>query len=268
MREIDKALKLYGMMADRCEKSGYAPRQAQVYREMIAFIQECETNEEASVKIRNSKYFLAPSAALMQDKFAALQKASQENHMPDVADVYREKIAQIDADIGAMYETGYEMTARNRKIPYLQTCEAFANIYHCYLTLSCSSTLNHVTIQHALKDLKESMGKLTKPSPDFTELAALPMFRALVPATDAGYARFVRAVLALYENGPDFEAEKQQIQEEYENVQALLSMEKETIVNAGNESAAKIRRAQVVVVAPDSKSGGYTYIDEEVVRFE
>ncbi|MGI5849504.1 MAG: hypothetical protein ACOX8Q_05505 [Christensenellales bacterium] len=268
MGDIDKALKLYGMMADRCEKSGHAPRQTQVYREMVAFMQGCETAEEASAKIRNSKYFLAPSAALMQDKFAALEQASRENHMPDVADVYRKKIEEIDADIGAMYETGYEMTARNLKIPYIQTCEAFANIYNCYLTLSCRSTLDDVAIQHAIKDLREAMGKLVKPSSNFTELAALTMFRALIPATDAGYARFVQAVPALHTNGPDFAAEKQRVQEEYDKVCGLISAEKETIICAGNESAEKIRRAQVMVVAPDSKSGSYTYMDEEVIRFE
>ncbi|MGI6174760.1 MAG: hypothetical protein ACOYJC_01090 [Christensenellales bacterium] len=267
MGGIHKALKLYGMMADRCEKSGYAPRQAQVYREMVSFMQDCETAEEAAAKIRSSKYFLAPGAALMQDKLAALEKASRENHMPDVADVYRKKIEEIDADIGAMYETGYEMTARNLKIPYIQTCEAFANIYNCYLTLSCISAANEALIQSTRKDLNESMAKLVKPSPDFTELSALPMFRALIPATDAGYARFVRTVPVLHTNGPDFTDEKQRIQEEYDKTHPLLSAEKEVIVRAGNESAAKIRRAQVVVVSPDSKSGSYTYIDEEVMRF-
>ncbi|NLF80612.1 MAG: hypothetical protein GX572_05415, partial [Clostridia bacterium] len=102
MRDIDKSLKLYGMMADRCEKSGYAPRQAQVYREMVIFMQDCATTAEAAAKIRSSKYFLAPGAALLQDKLAALAKASRENRMPDVADVYLKKIAEIDADVGAM----------------------------------------------------------------------------------------------------------------------------------------------------------------------
>ncbi|MGI6168721.1 MAG: hypothetical protein ACOYI4_03255 [Christensenellales bacterium] len=268
MREIDKALKLYDMMAKRCEESGYAPRQAQIYREMVIFMQDCETAEEASAKIRNSKYFLAPSAALMQDKFAALEKASRENHMPDVAEVYRKKIEEIDADIGAMYETGYEMTARNLKIPYIQTCEAFSNIYNCYLTLSCCSLTNETLIQNTMKDLAESMGKLVKPSSDFTELSALPMFRALIPATDEGYAHFVRAVPALYANGPDFTAERQRVQQEYDETDSLLSGKKETVVRAGNESAAKIRRAQVVVIAPDSKAGSYTYMDEEVMGFE
>jgi hypothetical protein len=268
LRDIDKALKLYNMMAERCEKSGFAPRQAQIYREMAAFMQDCETAEDASAKIRSSKYFLAPSTALMQDKFAALEKASRENHMPDVADVYREKIEQIDADIGAMYETGYEMTARNLKIPYIQTCEAFSNIYNFYLTLSCVSVTNSALIQSTMKDLGEAMGKLVKPSSDFTELSALPMFRALIPATDEGYARFVRAVPALYADGPDFAAEKQRVQQEYDEIGSLLSEKKETVIRAGNESAAKVRRAQVMVIAPDTKSGSYTYIDEEVMRFE
>jgi hypothetical protein len=167
-----------------------------------------------------------------------------------------------------MYETGYEMTARTLKIPYIQTCEAFSNIYDCYLTLSCCGAMDDVAIRDAMQRLNESLGKLVKPSSNFTELAALPMFRALVPANDEGYARFVRAVPALYANGPDFAAEKQWIQEEYDKTRTLLGGERTAVMGAGRASAAKIRRSQVLVVAPDSKSGSYAYMDEEVSRFE
>ncbi len=268
MRDIDKALKLYSMMAERCEKSGSAPRQARVYREMVAFMEDCETAEEATEKIRKSKYFLAPGAALLQDKLAALEKASRENDMPDVAAVYRKKIEEIDADVGAMYETGYEVTAQNLKVPYIQTREAFSNIYNCYLTLSCCSALDDVAIRNTLQNLGESLGKLRKPSTDFEELAALPVFRTLIPAGDAGYARFVRAVPLLAANGPDFSAEKEAIKEEFEKTMALLSGEEAAVESAGRANLAKVRRSQVLAVAPDTKSGSYSYMEEEVMSFE
>lgn len=268
MRDIDKALKLYGMMADRFEKSGLAPRQARVYREMAEFMQDCETAAEAAEKIKNSEFFLAPSAALLQDKLAALERASRENGMPDVADVYRQKIEEIDAAVEAMYETGYEMTARNLKSPYIQTYEAFSNIYDCYVTLSCCSADDAVTIKSAMQDLRESLGKLARPLSDFAGLAALPKFRDLIPATDAGYNRFVEAVPRLSAEGPDFAAEKRHVQEEFEKAAASLSSEKEAVMEAGRANREKVRRSQVLVIAPDSKSGAYSYENEEVMGFE
>ena len=268
MRDIDKALKLYGMMADRCEKSGFAPRQAQVYREMVEFMRGCETAEEASVKIRNSKYWLAPSAALMQDKFAAFEKASRENGMPDVAEVYQKKIAEIDADPQAMYETGYEQTAQNLKIPYIRTYEAFARIYECYLTLSCCNAIDESRIESTRKNLNESLAVLSKPSPDFAVLAAMDRFRELVPANDEGYARFVNAVPRLSANGPDFGAERKQIEEEFSEMVRMLSTEKGAVMEVGKRNMAKCKRSEVIVIPPDSKDGAYTYTGEEATDYE
>ena len=268
MRDIDKAVKLYGMMADRCEKSGFAPRQAQVYREMAELMHGCETTEEASVKIRNSKYWLAPGAARMQDKFAALEKASRENGMFDVAGVYQKKIAEIDADPRAMYETGCEQTAMNLKIPYIRTYEAFAQIYECYLILSCCNVHDERKIKSTIKNLNDSLTKLSKPSSDFAALAALDKFRELIPANDEGYACFVKAVPRLSANGPDFGAERKQIEEEFASMLEILSSEKNAVMETGKINRAKYKRSEVIVIPPDSKDGTYTYAGEEVTDYE
>ncbi|NLA25839.1 MAG: hypothetical protein GX878_00430, partial [Firmicutes bacterium] len=151
---------------------------------------------------------------------------------------------------------------------YIQTREAFAGIYNCYLTLSCCSALDDVAIRNTLQNLREALGKLRKPATDFEELAALPAFRALIPASDAGYARFVRTVPLLTANGPDFAAEKERIKEEFEQTLALLSGEKAAVKSAGRANLAKVRRSQVLAVAPHTKAGSYSYMEEEVTGFE
>lgn len=271
MKEIDKALKLYTMMARRLEESGHAPRQARVYREMVEFMKDCETAAEAAEKIKNSPYYLAPGAALLQDKLAALERGARENDMDDVAEVYRKKIGEIDDDVQNMYVTGYEMTARNLKMPYIQTWEAFSTIYDCYVTLSCCSAADKVAIKSALKDLREALGRLTKPSAEFAALAALPRFRRLIPATDEGYRGFVEAVPRLASQGSDFAAEERQIEAELAKTRTLLSSnpaEKEAVEESGRDNFAKVKRSQVLVLAPDSKDGRYTYSGEEVMDFE
>jgi hypothetical protein len=272
MRDIDKAIRLYTMMADRCEKSGFAPRQAKVYREMTELMQGCETADEAGAKIRNSKYFLAPSAALMQDRLAVLARASLENGMPDVAEVYQKKISEIEDDAGAMYETGYEQTAQNLKILYVQTWEAFADIYRCYAKLACVRANNDLVIADTMKDLKAAQARLVKPSTDFAQLAANAAFRRLVPANDEGYARFAKAVPQLLAYGPSHEAEKRQLDERYSEIKAWLAGADRAVIwrmeAAGQRMRAKMRKARVMAVAPNVKAGHYSFVEEEVYRMD
>lgn len=272
MRDIDKAIRLYTLMAHRCEKSGFAPRQAQVYREMIELMRSCETTDEASAKIKNSKYFLAPSAALMQDRLAALQRASLEMGMPDVADVYQKKISEIDDDVGAMYETGYEQTAQNLKILYVQTWEAFADIYRCYVKLACIRANNDLVIDETMKDLMAAVDRLAKPSTDFTVLAANTAFRRLVPINDEGYARFAAAVPLLLAHAPSYEIEKRHIEGKYDEVKAWLAgADRATIQQmeaTGERMRGRLRKARTIVVPPDSKAGRYSFTDDEVYKID
>ena len=265
MSDIDKALTLYGMMADRCERSGFAPRQARVYREMTEFMRGCATAAEAAEKIKNSKYFLAPSAALLQDKLAAQEKAARENEMPDVADVYKKKIAEIDANPQAMYETGYERTAQNLKIPYYQTYEAFSEIYACYAQLCCVAVNDDIKIRNTTENLRAAMSRLQKPSSDFTTLASIARFRRLIPVNDERYALFVKTAPAINKNGPDYGPEKAAVQKEFETLREFISNSDDAvikeIIGTGTRLREKQRRTKVVVVPPDSKAGKYSFIE-------
>ena len=265
MKDIEKAIKLYSLLAARCEQTGYSPRQAKVYREMVDFMQDCETADEAAVKIRNSKYFLAPSAALLQDKLAALEKASRESEMPEIADVYQKKIEEIDADPAAMYETGYDATVKNLKKAYFDTYNAFVQIFVAYFKLSCYSITDDAGINSATDALKTNFAALSKPSSDFAELAALEKFRTLIPVTNEAYARFVKEAPMLAANGPDYEAEKKAVEEELKELKKLYSSEKEAIVEAGKANAQKTKQSQVIAVPPDSQTGSYTYIEEKII---
>lgn len=116
MQDIDQAIELYKLMAKRCLDSGFAPYQGQVYTEMSDFMSDCTSAEEAMMKIKNSKYYLAPSVALMKDKLTALKNAALSHSMPIVADIYQHKLNEIDQNPAAIYETGYEKDAQNQKL--------------------------------------------------------------------------------------------------------------------------------------------------------
>ena len=267
MRDIDKAIRLYLMMAYRCEQSGFAPRQSAVYREMAELMKGCETAEEASVKIKNSSYFLAPSLALMQDKLAAFERAYRENEMPDVADVYRKKREEIETDAGSMYETGYEQAAQRLKTRYGQASEAFTGIYRCYLSLLCSSIIDEASAKKTQSELKENLNKLGEIGFDFSMVAADEKYRKLIQSGDIAYERFVKTVLTFCDSPPDLEDEKRQVQAEYNEALKILAEKKDSVLEAGRVNRQRIKRSLVTVVSPDSKAGGYSYIDEEVIAF-
>lgn len=267
MTDIDKAVRLYTLMADRLENSGHAPRQTRVYRELADFIRDCQTLAEATEKIKNSPYYLAPGAALLQDKLAALAQASEVSGMPDVAQVYWEKIESIDADVSAMYETGYEVRARNLKQPYLETLEAFSAVYRAYLTLSGLSTLDSTGRESALKDLREALGRLRKPSAVFEELAWLPAFRRLVEADDAAYGLFVQVIPRLAGGDPDLREELEAIETDLERTLVGLPALQDPIKRAGRANAGRIRRAQALAQAPSSREGSYQFSQEEVKSY-
>ena len=267
MKDIEKAIKLYGMMAARCEKTDYSPRQAKVYREMVDFMQDCATADEAMLKIRNSKYFLAPSAALMQDKLAATEKALRESDMPEIAEVYQKKIEEIEADPAAMYEAGYVATVKNLKKAYFDTYNAFMQIFVAYFQLSCCNVFNDVAINGSMHALKTNFATLSKPCSDFIQLAAMKNFRELIPVTDEAYARFVREAPLLAAKGPDYEAEKKSIAEEVKALEKLLTAEKKAVMEAGKANRQKMKRSRVIAVPPDSQTGAYTYRDEKVINY-
>ncbi len=267
MTEMDKAVRLYTLMADRLEKSGCAPRQARVYREQADLIRECKTLAEATEKIKNSPYYLGAGAALLQDKLEVLARASQENGMPDVAKVYLDKIEAIDADVAAMYEAGYEVRVRNLKQAYLETLEAFSALYRAYLTLSGQSALDSTGRESALKDLREALARLQKPTNSFEDLARLPSFRRLVEADDSAYGSFVRAVPQLAANGPDPAPALEAIEAELKRTQEGLSALQGPVKAAGKATAERIRRAQALAQAPSSSQGSYQFSQEEVKPF-
>jgi hypothetical protein len=61
MPNIKRAIYRYDIMAKRFEESGVCPNQAKVYREMSDFIKDCADMNEATKKMKGSKYYTAPS---------------------------------------------------------------------------------------------------------------------------------------------------------------------------------------------------------------
>ena len=264
MSDMNKALELYTLMAKRCENSQVAPNQARVYWEMIDFMKPCATVEEAMIKIKDSKYYLAPSVALIQDKIMAYLRVAKENEMAELEVVYKKKLHEIETDNSAIYSSDYLVTAQNIKIRYVHTMEAYGAIYEAYCTLRCCVANDEVTINNALKDMKEAFLKLDLPSSDFVTLSKLKRFRNLILASDNEYNTFVKEVSIMISEGFSYAKELDTLIEESTSVWQRISDIKDTILDVGVNNLSYSKQARTTVVAPMDASGNYSYIDEEV----
>ncbi|MBO5050125.1 MAG: hypothetical protein J6C41_06835 [Oscillospiraceae bacterium] len=268
MAGIEKAIELYTLMAQRCAREGLCPNQAQVYFEMADFMADCATAEEAMEKIKNSKYYTAPTGALIQDKLLSMKKAAEENNMSELAAIYSNKLHQIQQDETAIYDSGYEATAQAVKKKYTDTMDAFADIYRSYLRLSCCPPSDHIEMEDAIKDIRCGASKLNLPSSDFSALAVDAHFRKLIPCNDAGYDLFVKTVADILggSNGIQdaMEEEGAQIRNEFELCFEKVAAAKDEIQEAGRINLAKTKATKVYVTAPDTLDGAYTYSESGV----
>lgn len=185
MSQLDKAIELYTLMAERSKKSGFEPNQAKVYSEMVDFIAGCDNIDEATLAIKNSEYYLAPTEALVRDKIQAKMKAATEKDMPDVAEVYEDKLKAIDKDQGEMYASGYEQTAQSIRSEYILTMQAFGEIYRAYTCYKIDGNETYVN------EIRTNLVQLKRPSSDFATLSEIATFRDLLTCTDEGYQEFV-----------------------------------------------------------------------------
>lgn len=264
MKDIDKSRQLYAMIAERCEKGGFSDEQAKIYREMIDFMADCETMEQATEKFKGSPYYLAAGAALMVDKFSAYRRAAEENGMPEVAQVYEKRVAEIRAGQQAMYIAGCEQTAQNAKVPYLRTLESFGKLYNAYVLLSGAACNDDVAIDSYLKEMNAAKAGLEKPSADPAELVKIPVFKSMLHTNDEGCRAFVEAVKSPEQLAANARAHKGEIEAEGKAEWEKVKAHKSEIMQAGAGHAAGTKRSLVTAVSPTDRNGKYSFIDEEV----
>ena len=262
VKDIDKSIKLYEMMMNRCVKNGFSKKQATVYQEIIDLMKTCATAKEASKKIKNSKYFILPSACVLQDKLMALSLASKENDMGEVADIYEKKVNEIESDIQSIYETGYGKIALDKKNDYLNTYYAFLEIYIAYLTLSCAMATDKDQINNTIKNIDESLKKLIMPSSNFDILVKDKNFRRLINANDIGYKSFGDEITSLSNKSKELEAEVGIMEKEFSDVWDVVLAGKEKIMETGISYIEGTKASGVIVISPKEKTGSYTF--EEV----
>ncbi|MCL2511339.1 MAG: hypothetical protein FWF09_04750 [Bacteroidales bacterium] len=268
---IEKAIQLYEMMAARFEKTGWSPSQAAVYAEIAEFMRnECATIDEATEKLKHSPLFLAPSVALMKDKINAYIRAAEDDKVRGVAEVYRQKLEEIERDPATMHDPAYFTAAQNLYIKYYAPIEAFKEIYNNYLQLE--GNYDFTTHRYAggqfetlFLPFRMAFEQFERYENNLAECSHRPEFREVIPVSDASYKRFVNDALRYRSNPSDADpvtaynaAEKR--------VEAIWSHLNGEQITEKIKNYAGVERGACLMVAPPDEHGDYEYTEVITIK--
>jgi hypothetical protein len=254
------------MMAARFEKTGWSPSQAAVYAEIAEFMRnECATIDEATEKLKHSPLFLAPSVALVKDKINAYIRAAEDDNVRGVAEMYRQKLEEIERDQTTMHYPAYFTAAQNLYLKYYAPIEAFKEIYSNYLQLEGNydfSTHRYSDGQFETVFLPFRMAfeQFERYENDFAECSRRPEFRETIPVSDASYERFVNDALRYRSNPSDADpvtayntAEKR--------VETIWSRFNNEQIAENLKNYAGVKYGACLMVAPPDEHGDYEYTE-------
>ena len=191
MSDTSKTKELYGLYVRRFGNCPRTPYQAEYYRKWLDLLNSCSTNEEAEEKSKENGLYTGGAAAVAMDRIFANKQAAMELGWTDVAEFCDDVIGKIKADPYYTFtHSSLWGDLQALKNGWLRTIEGFHHLFSDFLEYNDTKSDSG----RAMTKMAEGFKMLSKPSPDFATLAALPQFRALIDCSDAYYAEFVEAV--------------------------------------------------------------------------
>ena len=265
---LEKAIKLYEMMAARHAKTGWSQAQAAVYTEIAEFMRtKCATIEEATEKLSKPPLSIAPTVALMKDKINAYIRAAEDDKVRGVAEMLREKLAELDRDPNSVYDSAYFLTAQNLYTKYYAPIEAFKDIYKRYIELESNSTYTSYMSNKTSKfdkgflPFQMAFEQFEHYESDLAECSRRPEFREVIHVSDAAYERFVRDAVR-YRANPSEADPIPYYQDAEKRVAAVWeNFTKEPIEEALKLRGEKSKDGACMMVAPPDGHGDYEYTE-------
>lgn len=257
----ERLAKFYNLIAERCEKSGLAPHQAQVNRELAALAPQAASAEDMQEKMKAGGYYEKPAQAVYLDKMAVLAKAAEDNGHPELAKIYRERYTEVQADFSKAFVTGYEQKVSAFNIRQNNILNAFYDIFMYWITWMTEDTYNRNSGRTAAS-IKECCTKLEALHTSFAATAADPFFRKHIELDEKNYAAFAAAIPGIITTGPD-QAAQDALEKEFARVWAIVRDKKTEIQAIGKREEAKSKRSVWMVIPPKDADGEYEFTANE-----
>ena len=192
MSDTTKTRELYGLYVHRFGDCPRTPYQAEYYRKWLDLLTSCATNEEAEAKSKENGLYTGGAAAVAMDRVYANKQAAEKLGWNDVAEFCEEIILKIQADPYYTFtHSSLWLDLQSKKTPWLKTIEGFHRLFVDFMEYDDTRSEPDRAVSAIAADLK----MLSKPSPDFATLAAMPSFRALIDCSDEYYKEFTETII-------------------------------------------------------------------------
>lgn len=259
MTGIEKSLELYELFYKRTSNCKFSPNQAQYYKECLELFRECETAEEATVKMKNSPLYTKGGQAVSLDKLYAQQKAAEELDYHELAEIYKNQYDKVKEDYNNAWNTAYtgKVSSFLMKIENLKS--SFYEIFNDYVTLKTNSS-KETRYKFSFKNLGEKYKTIENNGETFKGLSEQERYRRLIHINDKGYQEFIDFVEKFMSTGElEDNITNVDVSSEWNNIKK----HKAEITSIGQREFSKLKRVSCISVPPKDTKGTYTYIDFE-----
>lgn len=258
MNDINKSKELYGLYVQRFGNCQRTPYQAEYYKKWLELLDNCSSNEEAEERSKENGLYTAGATAVAKDRIFANKQAALQMGWSDVVELCDELLQKIEEDPYYTFtNSGLWAKLQAKKDGWLRTIEGFHRLYKEFVEYNDKRS----EPQKYLPNIAESVKMLSKPSSDFTKLAALPSFRALIECSDEYYKEFTETIGKAISTGTldsiqwSVEAHKDEIEE--------LWNKKETLFEECKQWYSQPVKPVCLRLSPETADGEYKLIDIE-----
>lgn len=264
MNDLNKAIELYSLMAKRLENSNFTKNQAKTYREMVKLLQESNSMEDAEYKIKNSKYYLAPSVSKTIDTILIYKKIAIENDLNILIELCDKEMEKINSDQNSIYNSSFFKEAENILARYSQTIEGFISIFENYMNINFTNKEEENEVSKIIDNINNSFNMLILPSNDINELSSISLFRNLIPLNDDNYNKFINQVNE-YKKGNYKNSNKTFLEYDINNEWKEINSIKNLIINNKEEKSKNTSIKLSTAISPHDDKGVYIFKNEEVI---
>lgn len=192
MSDTKTTRELYGLYVQRFGSCQRTPYQAEYYRKWLDLLNSCASNEEAEQKSRENGLYTAGAAAVAKDRVYASRQAAEKLGWTDVVEICDDIIGKIEADPYYTFtHSGLWADLQAKKNGWLRTIDGFHKLFVDFREYDDTRS----DPQRAVNNISQDLKMLSKPSSDFSKLAAMPSFRALIDCSDEYYREFTETIV-------------------------------------------------------------------------
>lgn len=256
MSDTKTTRELYGLYVRKFGSCPRTPYQADYYRKWLELLESCSSNEEAEEKSKQNGLYTAGAGAVAMDRVYATKQAAEKLGWADVVKFCDEAIEKLKADPYYCFtHSGMWGDLEALKGGWIRTIEGFHKLFSEFLDYDSDRTRP----ERLRTNLVENAKMLTKPSPDFAKLAAMPQFRALIDCSDDYYNEFVKTVRQALESG--------QVEEikwstgDYASQISEIWEKRDTLKAECDQWYAQPEKPVCVRLSPNSPDGKYELVD-------